>query len=195
MKLYLIRHGQSTANAERRIHNFKDPLSEKGIEQAKAVGKYLEGIRFDKVYSSDMDRALMTAQYAMPGVTPVSDPLLREINVGELVGKTPEECIDKYGMSFRRDRLIRDYTGYGGENEQMLMARVRVFLAKAEECGLETVAAFTHGGFINATLEALFGVNVVTSQMMICENAMIAIFEFSDRCWRLHSWNINNANG
>ncbi len=194
MKLYLIRHGESAANFEKRFSFFEEPITQKGIDQAKKVGEYLKGIHFDKVYSSDMERAIATARIALPGKEPEQDPMLREIATGDLAGKPIDACLDQYGLSLRRDRLIRDFTSYGGENEQAVMARSRVFLAKMEEHADETVAAFTHGGFICATLEALFGVNIVTSRTLLCDNGMVAVFECSDACWKLHSWNANGMN-
>ncbi len=60
MELYLVRHGQSMAQTGE--DNSPDPpLSKKGLLQAEMLGKSLSGIKFDKIYSSSLSRALGTA--------------------------------------------------------------------------------------------------------------------------------------
>ena len=70
LELYLIRHGQSVTNAatEREIENMpfsmrEDPvLSGKGIIQAQKLGERFAGIELDAVYSSCLNRAVLTAK-------------------------------------------------------------------------------------------------------------------------------------
>ncbi|MBQ8015768.1 MAG: histidine phosphatase family protein, partial [Clostridia bacterium] len=67
LELYIIRHGQSTGNAgygrdDLTIKEANDPyLTEKGVSQAQAAGKYLSSTDFDAVYSSALLRAVQTA--------------------------------------------------------------------------------------------------------------------------------------
>lgn len=59
MELYIVRHGQSESNAGRETD---DPaLTETGWEQARLAGEALCGVRFDKVYTSHLTRAVQTA--------------------------------------------------------------------------------------------------------------------------------------
>ena len=59
MELYIVRHGQSESNAGRETD---DPaLTETGWEQARLAGKALRDVRFDKVYTSHLTRAVQTA--------------------------------------------------------------------------------------------------------------------------------------
>ena len=52
-KLILIRHGQSTWNAENRFTGWVDvDLSDKGVEEANAAGEKLKGYTFDAAFSS-----------------------------------------------------------------------------------------------------------------------------------------------
>ncbi len=63
--IYLIRHGQTAKNREHTLQGRSNsPLNETGIQQAKEAAEYFRerGIRFDKVYSSPLQRALRTAQ-------------------------------------------------------------------------------------------------------------------------------------
>ena len=64
MRLYFVRHGESTANLLWEFSNsgFKHPLTEKGIEQARAVARSLSGLQVEQIYSSPVMRAVQTAQ-------------------------------------------------------------------------------------------------------------------------------------
>ena len=66
-KLVLLRHGQSQWNLENRFTGWKDvPLTEKGIEEAKNAGQLIKNnIKFDKIFSSVLQRANKTAEIAM----------------------------------------------------------------------------------------------------------------------------------
>ena len=69
MKLYMIRHGQSTANAQHLHAGWAQiPLTDQGMEQARIAGRLLAGIQFDSIYVSDLLRAQQTLTAALPGV-------------------------------------------------------------------------------------------------------------------------------
>ena len=64
---YLMRHAQTRFNVQGRIQGACDsPLTDEGIEQAKAARRYFEqeGISFTRVYSSTQERACDTAELA-----------------------------------------------------------------------------------------------------------------------------------
>ena len=57
-ELVLIRHGQSQWNLENRFTGWIDqPLSPKGEEEARLAGEKLKGMKFDKVFTSVLERA------------------------------------------------------------------------------------------------------------------------------------------
>lgn len=61
--LVLIRHGESTANAEnRKAGQSNVPLSDKGIKQCKETASELRGYSFDAVFTSDLVRCLDTTR-------------------------------------------------------------------------------------------------------------------------------------
>lgn len=94
--LLLVRHGQSTWNAEGRWQGHADPpLSETGLRQARAAAPALAGI--DAVWCSDLVRARQTAEACAPPKTVVDeDPRLRERDVGSWTGLTREEIEDRW---------------------------------------------------------------------------------------------------
>jgi probable phosphoglycerate mutase len=88
MKILLIRHGESIANAKG-IHQgqrIDSPLSEKGLAQAKLVAESLEKEKIDVIYSSDSLRAKETAEI-IKGKRKIElrlDKRLREFDIGDL---------------------------------------------------------------------------------------------------------------
>jgi len=67
MKVFFVRHGQTQANVEQRPYkDIKEPLTEKGILQAKKAGEYLKQFgKFDLVISSPATRSIQTAENIM----------------------------------------------------------------------------------------------------------------------------------
>ena len=59
MELYIVRHGQSQSNAG--LETDDPALTETGWEQARLTGEALRDVRFDKVYTSHLTRAVQTA--------------------------------------------------------------------------------------------------------------------------------------
>src|SRR5260370_31707840 len=89
-RLLLVRHGESTWNAERRIQGQLDPpLSDRGVAQAQEVAERFAGHRLEALYSSDLRRAWQTpdpiGQAAGPDPIPI--PGLREIPLGAAAGQ------------------------------------------------------------------------------------------------------------
>ena len=64
MRIYLVRHGETIWNTEGRIQGWKNSnLTEKGIEDAKALGKYLRDVDFQCAFTSPFQRAIDTTKF------------------------------------------------------------------------------------------------------------------------------------
>ena len=62
----MIRHGETVNNIERKMQGWCDsPLTERGVQQMRAVGKRLADIRFEAAYSGDLPRQIRSAQLIM----------------------------------------------------------------------------------------------------------------------------------
>ena len=143
MKLYMVRHGQSETNLSGCFTGWAQvSLTEKGLEDAKLAGEYLKDKTFDRIYASDLKRAIQTAQAAIPGCNPILTPQLREISVGRLELCSVAECEKKYGPRFMVTPQGYDLSPYGGENHQMLRERVSAFMAELEHESDEQEPAF-----------------------------------------------------
>lgn len=187
MLLYMIRHGESTANPTLAHAGWAQiPLTKKGEQEALIAREKLKEIEFDAVYSSDLLRALQTKELALPGVPFEQTPLLREIHVGELAGKIPAEALAFYGEKYLADKARADYRPYGGENREDQCARVSAFLRMLEERAAHRVAAFCHEGVLRRMLEMTQGLTAPTPRR--CKNGGVCVFECRDHVWRLVTW-------
>jgi len=144
-RLLLVRHGQSTWNADGRWQGQADPpLSEMGEAQAREAASRLD--RPDAVWSSDLVRARSTANElaAHHGIDVQVDVRLRERHAGPWQGHTRAEIEDEWpGFLASGERP----DGYEGDDA--LVARVLAALhAIADAHPGATVAVVTHGGVV-----------------------------------------------
>ena len=103
--LVLLRHGQSTWNQENRFTGWTDvPLSELGIEEARAAGRLLrkDGYVFDVAYTSVLKRAIKTLWLALEELDQMWIPVhnswvLNERHYGALQGLNKKETVAKHG--------------------------------------------------------------------------------------------------
>ena len=136
--LLLVRHGETAWNAEGRWQGHADiPLNARGREQAATLAELLAGERIAAIYASDLSRARDTADIvgARLGLPVVSDPDLREIDVGPIEGLTAEEA----------NRV----DGWQGEPKEAHTARTLAAIDRiASRHPDERVVVVTHGGSI-----------------------------------------------
>lgn len=85
--IYIIRHGKTELNKANVLQGRSDhPLNDEGIQQAKEAAMKLQGVAFSHVFSSPLIRALQTAELIAPGLTPVIDERLIEMDYGPYEG-------------------------------------------------------------------------------------------------------------
>ena len=91
MRIFLLRHGETDWNLQGRCQGSTDlDLNERGKQQARDVAAYLSSERIDAVYSSDLKRALHTAEIVRQshGLKVTVDSDFRELNHGAFEGLT-----------------------------------------------------------------------------------------------------------
>jgi probable phosphoglycerate mutase len=149
----LIRHGQSEGNAERRFGGHTaTPLSPRGRRQAQALARALKDEEITAIYSSDLARAVETAQPLanLIGLPINSTTAFRERSVGVMEGLTFENAAqqhpDQYAALLRRDF---EHVLTGGESYRQLLDRAWQKLDEiiAENQGGKLVV-FSHTGTI-----------------------------------------------
>ncbi len=167
VRLVLVRHGESTWNAEGRIQGQLGPgLSGRGRDQAATVARWLRDRhpRPGAVAVSDLPRVTETAA-AYLNLAPsavVTDVRLREIDNGEWSGRTTAEVAAAYPEQIAAIRRGEDIPRGGGETFAQLTARVdaalRELAGRIAADGAEPVAlVFTHGGPIRVAVAAALG--------------------------------------
>lgn len=154
-RILLVRHGQSTWNAEGRWQGTEDPpLSQLGVRQARHAAETLG--TFDLIASSTLERAFVTASLIADrlGVGPViTDVDLRERYAGGFQGLTRDEIEERWPGWLADGRRPDDY-----ESNESVIERASTALARiADQVGDDgTALVVTHGGVIY-TLEDAAG--------------------------------------
>ena len=85
MKIYLVRHGETDWNNEKRLQGWADiSLNAKGVKEAEEVAEKLKDVHFDDAFCSDLERAEVTAETILKGrdMEVQMDPRLRELGFG-----------------------------------------------------------------------------------------------------------------
>lgn len=91
---YILRHGQTQWNAEKRIQGQKNPpLNARGHQEAETISQALRDVEFNLIFSSDLLRAKQTADTiaSKRSLTVQTSSSLRERYYGQLEGKKDEE--------------------------------------------------------------------------------------------------------
>ena len=184
MHVFIVRHGESEANRKGLWTGWMDaPLTEQGREDAKKAGEYLKQFSFDKIYASDLQRAVETAKTAIPGCIPETTELLREISVGNLEGQ-PLSCLTQEQKNAIPEK---GYSEFGGETTGQFRERIGKFMKKLETAGDEKVILFSHGGWLRGFLDIVIG-TYLPRKSISCENCAVAVFEYKAETWKLHTW-------
>lgn len=153
MRLFLIRHGQTSSNVTHALDTALPgaSLTELGEQQAAALPQRLAGEDFDGVWSSRARRAQQTAAplAATLGRTAEALPGMHEIQAGDLEMSTDREAWLAYVKLL--ERWIRgDLSGRlpGGESAQEAIDRVDADLKTVEATGAQQAAVVAHGAII-----------------------------------------------
>lgn len=152
----LIRHGETSWNAERRLQGHTDiPLNSRGALQARQMAQALQDIKlkFDVLYTSDLKRAADTANAVVElfGVHAQVDSALRERHFGALQGlsisEAPIQQADIWQAHIARDL---EHELAGGESIQQFALRVQNALDRIQvrHAG-KTIVIVSHGGTLD----------------------------------------------
>jgi broad specificity phosphatase PhoE len=149
LTLLLVRHGQSEWNAAGLLQGQTPdvPLTELGHAQAAAAASDLATLRPGALISSDLVRAVQSAEYCAraTGLPVRTTPALREQGYGVLEGRPSVELWDVV------DWTDPHWSAEGGESLAALHARVAAYLDRLRaDPPAQVVALVTHGDTIRA---------------------------------------------
>jgi probable phosphoglycerate mutase len=152
--IYLIRHGETMWNREKRLQGHIDiGLNERGHWQAKKIGQHLSDQSIVAVISSDLSRAMDTAQAVAVHhqIELLLDEGLRERHYGIMQGLSHDEIIEKHPRHHAawKNREI-DFVPESGESLQQFYDRVlKSTITWAEHYRNQTIAIVAHGGVLD----------------------------------------------
>ncbi len=127
--IYVLRHGETDWNLADRMQGWLDsPLTPKGRTQAEAQGRLLRGALPDGVdiRFSPSGRAIETARIALGDLAShaMEDTRLREVNVGDWVGRTPQDIAAEHAfVQPDEDRHLWKFQAPNGESLEEMTAR------------------------------------------------------------------------
>jgi len=142
--IYLVRHGQTDWNVEKRLMGLTDiPLNESGILQAKLLGKETSQLKIDHIFSSNLLRAKETSEIINKfiNVDISLDERLQELNYGIIEGRIlkeiSSECWNQFNL--HPEQL-------GAESFESAYNRIKDFFKNLVKINLLNVLIVTHGG-------------------------------------------------
>lgn len=169
MKFYFIRHGKTLWNLEGRFQGASgdSPLLPESIDTLKQLGQYLKNIPFDQIYSSDLPRAVTSAQIIQSQLKdscPIQEtPSLREWQLGKLEGAkfaTLKAIYPEQLKAFRTNLAKFDSTLFGAESVYQTTQRTTQFVKSLESKPFEHVMIVGHGANLTASIKTLLGYDV-----------------------------------
>lgn len=184
-QLLLIRHGETQWNLDQRVQGHLDiPLTERGVEQAVRLRRALEEERIHVVYTSDLQRARVTAEVLAGDRLPLKvEPRFRESCFGSFEGLTAAECEERFPEEYHawRSDSVRCRPP-GGETLEDLRARCMAALREhlPRHPG-ETVAVVAHGGPVRAMVCGILGMPLEMYPKIRVENTSVARLLFTAR--------------
>lgn len=182
-RVILVRHGQTEWNVQLKYQGHSDiNLTTQGVRQAELVAARLAKEPVDAIYSSDLGRALRTAEYiASPHQLPVT-PLngLREYHFGEWEGLTFKQIAKQWpdlnANFFKNPDTVRVP---GGETFGEVKARAEAVVRKlVDQHPEQTIVLVSHGGTIRTILCAALGLHLNRIWSIRQDNTAVNIVEY-----------------
>ncbi len=193
-KIYIVRHGETQYNVDRRLQGWTDiPLNKNGKQQARKIADRLKTVPITVIYTSDHKRAKSTAS-AIAKVKNLKlhqTQKLREDRMGIFEGWQWEKEPDPIRQALWDARNTARTTGdihwkpEGGESlfehSQRVKKILDSILAKHED---EIVVIVSHGGTINRIIE-YFGFKKHTDEYIRFQNTSVTIITQKDNKYSL----------
>lgn len=204
IEIILVRHGETDWNVERRIQGHCDiPLNREGERQAAALGRELASEVLDAVISSDLRRALQTAQaIAAPhGLSVKTDSDLRERRFGAFEGLTHDEIRERYPehYSLWRERAVDAHfppTRHAAETLREFSLRAVSAVARlASGNNVRRLAIVTHGGVLDCLYRSACDMDIAAPRNFDITNAGINRLAWDGSRFHLLQWGMDTHLG
>ncbi len=184
MKILLIRHGQTIANAEKKyLGRGHSPFTALGLEQnADALSK-LGQKDIDMIYSSPSDRCMSSANEfaAFKKKQVILDARLSEIDFGRFEGLTWQKAEKDYPTEFKAFcEAPQNYSFPEGESQKELDERTLSFIEEIKSNSHENIAVFSHGGTIMSILSHLLEIEAHQKWRFKITHGSVSLIEIKD---------------
>lgn len=200
MKLYFVRHGRTLWNLVGRFQGASgdSPLLPESIDVLQQLGQYLKEIPFDTIYSSDLPRAVKSAEIIQSQLQKPcsleSIPDLREWQLGKLEGlkiATLNAIYPQQIQAFRSNLAQFDTKMFEAESLYSTTKRTIHFIKSLKESKAERILIVGHGANLTASLRTLLGYKEAHLRKNGgLANASLTILETNDfETFTLERWN------
>jgi probable phosphoglycerate mutase len=194
-RIVAIRHGETAWNASTRIQGHTDiPLNDHGQRQAQLLAQALaQADPIDAIYSSDLQRALATAQALahQTGARLVTHVGLRERAFGDFEGRSFAQIEQEMPEQAQLWRTrVPDWTPPGG-GESLLAMQQRVMTtvnALAERHPGQQIAVVAHGGVLDVLYRAAAQQSLQAPRTWALGNAAINRLLWTPQSLTLVGW-------
>ena len=184
--MIFVRHGQSESNLARRFTGQTETvLTPLGHAQAENTARFLQDYPIDCIYSSDLLRAMQTAEPTAKGhrLEIIPSKGIREIFAGDWEGLPYDTLMERFPESYRRWREdVGRAHPEGGESTLELAARIyREVDRLIERHRGQCVAVFTHATPLRMLGCRWFGYAPEdAASVPWCNNASVSVIEYED---------------
>jgi broad specificity phosphatase PhoE len=180
MKIYLVRHGQTSWNQNQRLQGLRDiPLNRTGIRQSQRLAQWYRNAGVRRIVSSPLLRARRTAQILAErtGRTPLTDDRLREIDHGPWTGLRLETIEDRFPDEFATWSFFPEKLRMSNGESLIVVYRrcTRALLDLIKENPNEDVLVVSHGVVNALLLCAAMGVSLSRMREYSPRNAAVSV--------------------
>ena len=177
-EFWLVRHGQTDWNVQRRYQGHTDiPLNGLGRTQALELAAELNGCPISAIYSSDLSRAMETAQILtqQSGRPVTADRRLREIAMGQWESRTLAEVSQDFPEAANGLAYTEAHSrAPGGESLAEVAERVRDFADEiAQRHAGQIVLVVMHGLSLAALRCLAVGLPLAEARDLVPENCSV----------------------
>jgi probable phosphoglycerate mutase len=199
-EIFLIRHGETAWNAERRLQGHLDiPLNKEGERQAAALAQALSGEAVDMIISSDLSRAASTARAVAErhGLPLHTDASLRERCFGAFEGLLYDELEAHFPDAYAQWKVRDPHARYpDGERRAETFAEfarraVEAVSRIAEMHRGKRIVVVSHGGVLDAVYRAAHGMDITAPRTFDVLNASINHIRWDGERLEVLRWSDN----
>jgi len=186
MDIYIVRHGENRKERVFNLDGYPDgELTATGLRQAHLTGKHLSRISFNEIYSSDLKRAIQTAEIISSYQKELQvgiDKQIREIHMG-VFHTSSEDQIRKEYPDFYNEFLKKDtdFRYPEGESGEEVLIRTLSFLNSIKGKKVDNICIVCHGGVIRSIISHFIGLPQYKRFNLYPFNCGISLLRYDDK--------------